>query len=112
MDEQERRFVLNYGTGDVPLQVTENSPYPMIARALVFKHIQEADEHEGLAFDSVYLVSFTYITGNWKAVVSTTLPESPYYAVTFDSAKEIACIETYVRSGQAEVAVPARRGNQ
>lgn len=115
MDEREGRFVLSYGTGDVPLQVTGESPYPMIARALVFNQIRdrlEVNEREVFIFDMVYLVSFTYITGNWTAVVCTTLPDTGYYVVTYDSFKEIALIEMYERTGEIEVSVPARRGKQ
>lgn len=115
MEEQEKAFVLDYGTDGTPLKVTSESPYPMIARALVYNMIKnrlEVDEREAFAFDAVSLVSFTYIAGNWRAVMTCDTPESKYYLVTYDSEKERACIETYAMSEQTEVYVPARRGNK
>ena len=115
MDAQdEGRFNLRYGTGDTPLQVTEYSPYPIIARALVFDyvraHLDPTDKIvPELGFDDIYLVSFMYVTRNWKALISTTLPDGMYYEVTYDAEKGIAYLDAYKRFDHKEVAVPARK---
>ena len=36
-----------------------------------------------LTVDSVYVVWFAYVLGNWKALVSTTVPDGQYYEVTY-----------------------------
>jgi uncharacterized protein YciU (UPF0263 family) len=115
MDAQnENRFNLQYGTGDTVIQVTEYSPYPIIARALVFDYVREhLDPTDNivpeLGFDDIYLVSFTYVTGSWKALISTTLPDGMYYEVTFDASKSVAYIDAYKRFDHKEIAVPARK---
>src|SRR5690242_12725806 len=115
MDAQDdARFNLMYGTGDTPLQVTEYSPYPIIARALVFDYVREHLDPTDtivpeLGFDDIYLVSFTYVTQNWKALISTTLPDGMYYEVTFDASKGIAYLDAYKRFDHKETAIPSRR---
>lgn len=52
----------------------------------------ESGEPE-LTIDQLYLVSFTFILGNWKALISTNVPgDGLYFEVTFSYEKE----ETYV----------------
>src|SRR5689334_20192030 len=113
MDAQsESRFELNYGTGDVPLQVTENSPYPIIARALVFNYVQEhldPTDRTSFEFDDVYVVSFAYVMGNYKCLLSTTLPDGMYYEVTYDRDKCLAYLDAYKRFDQRQIIVPPRR---
>jgi uncharacterized protein YciU (UPF0263 family) len=113
-DKKEAALNLQYGTGDTPLKVTEYSPYPIIARALVFDYVREHLDPTDtivpeLGFDDVYVVSFTYILNNWKALISTNLPDGMYYEVTFDVSKGTAYIDAYKRFDHKEVAVPARR---
>jgi hypothetical protein len=59
------------------------------ARQLVFDYVkprlEKTDRHVTFAFDEVYVVWFTFILGNWKALVSTTLPDGMYYEVTYNS---------------------------
>jgi hypothetical protein len=112
--QDDTRFNLTYGTGDTTIQVTEYSPYPIIARALVFDYVKEHLDPSDkvvpeLGFDDIYLVSFTYVTGSWKALISTTLPDGMYYEVTFDASKGVAYIDAYKRFDHKEVAVPARK---
>lgn len=113
MDAQDdARFNLQYGTGDTTLQITEYSPYPMIARALVFDYVRERlDPTDGapFEFDNVYVVSFAYVTRNWKALISTTLPDGMYYEVTYDADKGVAYVDAYKRFDHREIAIPARR---
>lgn len=43
----------------------------------------------------VYTVWFSYVLGNWKALVSTTLPDGMYYEVTRDNEKNRCYIDAY-----------------
>ena len=45
--------------------------------------------------DDVYVVWFCYILGNFKALVSTTIPDNMYYEVTFDLHKKKVYIDAY-----------------
>lgn len=70
--------------------------YPEIARNLVFKHIsrrlEPSDAHVDFALSDVYVVSFFFVLGGWKALISTTLPDGMYYEVTYNPDKA----ETYI----------------
>ena len=72
--------------------------YPDLAKRLVFelakKRLEPTDQHVTFALDEVYVVSFTYICGGWKAFLSTTLPDGMYYEVTRHPSKN----ETYICS--------------
>ena len=65
----------------------------------VFEHIrtrlEKTDLHVTFSLDEVYVVWFTYVLGNWKALVSTTLPDGMYYEVTYDKVKEQTYIDSY-----------------
>lgn len=56
------------------------------AREIVFDYIkprlEKTDKHVTFSLDEVYVVWFTKTLQNWKALVSTTLPDGMYYEVT------------------------------
>lgn len=58
---------------------------------------------------SVYVVWFTYILGNWKALVSTSIPDGAYYEVTYDKNKGVAYVDSYKKFDNREIAIPATR---
>lgn len=67
------------------------------ARFLVFKYIKQRHTKQGITddtftIDDVLLVWFTYVLGNWKALVTTKLPDDMYYEVTHN----ITLRETYI----------------
>lgn len=69
------------------------------ARRLIYDYIkprlEKTDTHITFGFDEVYVVWFTYILGNWKALVSTTLPDGMYYEVTYNAAKGETYLDAY-----------------
>ena len=73
--------------------------FPEIARNLVFEHIKRrlepTDQHVTFALDEVYVVSFHFVLGNWKALISTTLPDGMYYEVTRNEEKQVTYITAY-----------------
>ena len=75
--------------------------FPAIARRLVFNNIAAriatSNLHIKFEEDNVFVVWFCFILGNWKALVSTTLPDGRYYEVTYNVAKQEAYIDTYIK---------------
>lgn len=69
------------------------------ARQCVFEYIkpklEKTDDHVTFNEEDVYIVIFSYILGNWKALVSTTLPDGMYYEVTYNKAKRETYIDAY-----------------
>lgn len=55
------------------------------------KHSNLSDEFK-LTKDDVYIVWFSKTLQNWKAMVSTTLPDNMYYEVTYNGNR----LETYL----------------
>lgn len=62
-------------------------------------------EYEGLTLDDIYIVSFTYILGNVKALVSTKLPNNRYYEVTFNKAKNEMYIDAYLKTNNVCITI-------
>lgn len=70
-----------------------------IAKDLVFDYVkarlEKTDTHVTFARDEVYVVWFAFILGNWKALLSTTLPDGMYYEVTHNTGKAETYIDAY-----------------
>lgn len=83
--------------------MSENEQYRLHDKAcrLVFNHIQQklAEHDETISLDPscVYIVWFSKTLQNWKALVTTTYPESMYYEVTYDGNRKRAYIDIYQR---------------
>lgn len=69
------------------------------ARRLVYEYIkprlEKTDLHVTFAVDEVYVVWFCKTLQNWKALVSTTLPDGMYYEVTYNGDKGETYIDAY-----------------
>lgn len=69
------------------------------ARRLVFEYIkprlEKTDTHVTFALDEVYVVWFSKALQNWKALVSTTLPDGMYYEATYNGDKGETYIDAY-----------------
>ena len=76
-------------------------------------HIQTAKELVVKAYDKnarndmsrlwlsdVYVVWFSHTLGNWKALLSTVLPDGAYYEVIYDREKKITYVDTYIKIAQ------------
>lgn len=57
-----------------------------------------------LSINKVYVVWFSKVLQNWKALVSTTLPDGMYYEVTYNGDKKETYIDAYKKFDN--VAVP------
>lgn len=69
------------------------------AKILVYKYIKDrlekTDTHVTFGVDEVYVVWFVKALQNWKALVSTTLPDGMYYEVTYNGDKNESYIDAY-----------------
>lgn len=72
--------------------------YQKIAKEVVLdyanKHIDKTDNVQ-ITLDDVYVVWFCKILQNWKALLSTTLPDGMYYEVTYNGDKKEVYLDAY-----------------
>ena len=72
--------------------------YQKIARKIVLdyanEHIDKTDNVQ-ITLDNVFIVWFCKTLQNWKALVSTTLPDGMYYEVTYNGDKKEVYIDAY-----------------
>lgn len=61
----------------------------------VRNHLDKTDTHVTFRIDEVYPVWFCFILGNWKALISTTLPDGMYYEVTYDKTNKCYYLDAY-----------------
>lgn len=103
----------NIDTAGIPFSTDdEGTDYPQHARQLVYEWIVGAGFHENhptFSIDEVYVVWFTYTLGNWKAMLSTSLPDGRYYEVTHKRENDgsdggaATFIDTYVKTHNVSV---------
>lgn len=76
-----------------------NETYIEKARRLVFQYVkprlEKTDTHVTFTEDEVYVVWFSKTLQNWKALLSTTLPDQMYYEVTYNGEKTETYIDAY-----------------
>jgi hypothetical protein len=93
-------FTIDYGRLGNTLGVPQ-SPVPAganeakamrIVSSYIFSQLEKTDPVP--QFD-VYIVWFCFTLGNWKALVSTTLPDGMYYEVTYDYHKKRTYLDAY-----------------
>jgi len=69
------------------------------ARQRVFDYVkarlEKTDDHVIFISEDVYVVWFSKTLQNWKALVSTTLPDGMYYEVTHDGNRKATYIDAY-----------------
>jgi hypothetical protein len=66
-----------------------------IVFAYAKNHMDVTDTHVTFAVDEVYVVWFCKTLQNWKALVSTTLPDGMYYEVTYNGDKGETYLDAY-----------------
>lgn len=78
------------------------------ARELVFAYVRDnlekTDLHVAFTLEDVYVTWFSKTLQNWKALLSTTLPDGMYYEVTYNGDKKVAYIDAYKKF--QNVAIP------
>lgn len=65
-----------------------------LVRSLIDRRLEKTDEP--VEYD-VYIVWFSKTLQNWKALVSTTLPNQQYFEVTYNGDLGETYVDTYVK---------------
>lgn len=60
-----------------------------------------------LKMEDVYVVWFCKTLQNWKALVSTILPDLTYYEVTFNGNENVIYLDVYVKNRNIEIPLAA-----
>ena len=69
-----------------------------IAKKIVLDYAKthiDATDNVQITLDNVFIVWFCKTLQNWKALVSTTLPDGMYYEVTYNGDKKEAYLDAY-----------------
>lgn len=73
--------------------------YSEKAMRLVFEYkterLEKTDKHVEFKLEDVYVVWFSKTLQNWKALISTTLPDEMYYEVTYNGEKQETYLDAY-----------------
>lgn len=65
----------------------------------------DPSDRVNLTVDNIYVVMYSFVLGDQKALISTTLEDGKYYEATFDKLKNVIYITTYVRLTQDDIPV-------
>jgi hypothetical protein len=72
--------------------------YQKIARKIVLNYVNEhidKTDNVQITLDNVFIVWFCKTLQNWKALVSTTLPDGMYYEVTYNGNNKEIYLDAY-----------------
>lgn len=72
-----------------------------IVEAYVLAHLDKSDPPVEF---QVYVVWFSKTLQNWKALVSTTLPDQKYYELTYNGDKKETYVDVYLKVDNTKVA--------
>jgi hypothetical protein len=77
------------------------------AKQIVFDYIkprlEKTDTHITFAIDEVYIVWFSKVLQNWKALLSTTLPDGMYYEVTYNGERRETYLDAYKKFDNVKI---------
>lgn len=85
------------------MKITSSKQFVDEARKAVFEMAKQGfdpTDHVEFTIDDVYVVNSSYVLGNQKAQLSTTLPDGKYYEVTYNVSAEEMYVDMYVKIGQ------------
>jgi hypothetical protein len=85
-----------------------SNEFQKTARELVVKEYNSriGEEHH-ITVENVFVVWWSKVLQNWKALIATDNPEDrTYYEVTYDGQTRVAYVDTYVKINNASYADP------
>lgn len=85
------------------MNITSSKQFVEEACKAVFEMAKQGldpTDHVEFTLDDVYVVNSSYILGNQKAQLSTTLPDGKYYEVTYNVSAGEMYVDMYVKIGQ------------
>jgi len=71
------------------------SEFMKTARRTVLFYIQKHQPKTPIEYDDTYVVWFCKTLQNWKALISTTIPDGMYYEVTYNGDKKEIYLDAY-----------------
>jgi hypothetical protein len=80
--------------------------FTVTARALVAEYVAdhlEKTDNTQFGPDDVYVVWCAKTLQNWKALISTTLPDGMYYEVTYNGDKNEAYLDAYKKFANIKI---------
>jgi hypothetical protein len=57
-----------------------------------------SEKIQPITLDEIYVVWFSYVLGQWKAILSTSRPDGRMWEVTYNRAKEEVYVDTYLKT--------------
>ncbi len=79
-----------------------------IVRDYFNSHVDVTDSVQ-ISMEDVYVVWFSKTLQNWKALVSTTVPDNKYYELTYNGDKGETYVDVYVKLENV-VKIPQKSG--
>lgn len=67
-----------------------------IVRDYFNSHVDVTDDVQ-ISIENVYVVWFSKTLQNWKALVSTTVPDNKYYELTYNGDRGETYVDVYVK---------------
>jgi hypothetical protein len=78
------------------LHIRSGQDHALKAKEIVASYIaSHLDVTDASPDFEIYVVWFNFVLGNWKALVSTSLPDGMYYEVTHNGAKGETYLDAY-----------------
>ncbi|MBR1869661.1 MAG: hypothetical protein IJ799_06335 [Bacteroidales bacterium] len=69
-------------------------------------HLDKSDGLKGITLDDVYVVWFCKTLKNWKALLSTTLPDGMYYELTVNGETNELYFDAYKKFENRAIPIP------
>ncbi len=70
----------------------------------VMKHMDITDDFN-VTIDDIYVVWSVKVLQNWKALISTTLPDGMYYELTYNGDKDELYLDAYKKFDNAKILI-------